>query len=260
MEIALYQVDAFTSTPFRGNPAAVCPLDSWLDDAVLQAIAAENNLSETAYLVRSDGAYELRWFTPTTEVDLCGHATLASAHALYTQLGYNKPEIHFQTKSGTLVVRRLNGQYEMDFPSRPPEPCSADPKLIRALGVKPQEVLAFRDLFMVVTTEDKVRNAAPDFGLLVELNAFAAMITAPGTDCDFVSRFFAPSQGINEDPVTGAAHCTLTPYWAKKLGKKSLFGRQVSARGGEIWCEDRGDRVAVCGEAVLVLEGRIMFP
>lgn len=257
MRIPVYQVDAFTSEPFRGNPAAICPLEVWLDDALLQSIAAENNLSETAYFVKTAGGYDLRWFTPTTEVDLCGHATLASAHVLYSQLGYNEPEIRFSTKSGQLIVKRLNGRYEMDFPSRPPEPCDANERLIAALGVTPEEVLAYRNLVMVVTTEDEVRNAAPDFALLGKMDLFAAMITAPGTDCDFVSRFFAPAQGINEDPATGSAYCTLMPYWSKRLGRNELFARQVSKRGGEIWCENRGERVAIGGDAVLVLTGTI---
>lgn len=257
MRIPVFQVDAFTSIPFRGNPAAVCPLDEWLDDGLLQTIAGENNLSETAYFVRTADAYDLRWFTPTTEVDLCGHATLASAHVLFSELGHESPKINFDTKSGRLVVKRVNGRYEMDFPRRPPEPYAAPPDLINALDVEPVEVLAYRNLVMVVTSEEEVRRANPDFRLLGSQEIFAAMVTAPGTDCDFVSRFFAPAQGINEDPVTGAAHCTLTPFWAEKLGKKSLYARQVSTRGGEIWCEDRGDRVAIGGHAVMVLRGTI---
>lgn len=257
MEIAVYQVDAFTSAPFRGNPAAVCPLDEWLDDDLLQQIAAENNLSETAYLVKSRDGYALRWFTPTTEVDLCGHATLASAHALFSELGHEAPEIAFNTKSGRLVVKRDEERYEMDFPSRKAAPFSVPQEILQAVGVDAEEVLAFRDLVMIVTTEDQVRAAKPDFGLLKRQDIFAAMVTARGSDCDFVSRFFAPAQGIDEDPVTGAAHCTLTPYWAEKLGKKSLFAQQVSNRGGEIWCEDRGERVMLGGAAVTVLKGTI---
>ncbi|MCL4692563.1 MAG: PhzF family phenazine biosynthesis protein [Candidatus Hydrogenedentes bacterium] len=257
MEIPVYQVDAFTSVPFRGNPAAICPLDEWIDDNLLQRVAAENNLSETAYFVKTGNGYELRWFTPTTEVDLCGHATLASAHVLFSELGHRSPEIAFDTKSGRLVVKQADGRYEMDFPSRKAAPIAAPTEVLQAVGVDAEEVLAFRNLVMIVTSEDQVRAAKPDFGLLKRQDIFAAMVTAKGSDCDFVSRFFAPAQGIDEDPVTGAAHCTLTPYWAEKLGKTSLFARQVSNRGGEIWCEDRGERVMLSGAAVTVLKGTI---
>ncbi|GMV92678.1 MAG: isomerase [Candidatus Hydrogenedentota bacterium] len=257
MEIPVYQVDAFTSVPFRGNPAAICPLDEWIDDALLQRIAAENNLSETAYIVQTGDGYELRWFTPTTEVDLCGHATLASAHVLFSELGHEAREIAFETKSGRLVVKQSDGHYAMDFPSRKAEPFVARQEVLQAVGVDAEEVLAFRNLIMIVTSEDQVRAAKPDFGLLKRQDIFAAMVTAKGSDCDFVSRFFAPAQSIDEDPVTGAAHCTLTPYWAEKLGKKTLFARQVSNRSGEIWCEDRGERVMLGGAAVTVLKGTI---
>ena len=256
-DIPLYQVDAFTSKAFGGNPAAVCPLDAWLDDALMQSIALENNLSETAFFVsRADGDYDLRWFTPVHEVDLCGHATLASGHIVLELLDKDRASVTFHTKSGALVVERANGRLSMDFPAwkLTPEPDPA--KMAAALGAAPHELLSSkRDGFAVFAAEADIRGLEPDMAKLAEFEWLGVIVTAPGEDCDFVSRFFAPRVGIPEDPVTGSAHCTLIPYWAARLGKSEMFARQVSARGGEIYCRDEGERVRVGGNAVLVIEG-----
>lgn len=259
MEIFIFQVDAFSSAVFAGNPAAVCPLDHWLPDQTLQAIAAENNLAETAFFVPENGGLRLRWFTPACEVDLCGHATLASAHVLFTQLGLRDSLVRFQTKSGELLVTRLHdGKLELDFPSRPPEKVEPHPNLLGALGgPEPTEVLAARDYLVRYRSESEVRALRPTMGALMEIDRFAVIVTAPGDSSDFVSRFFAPAKGIPEDPVTGSAHCTLTPYWAAQLGKTELFARQVSPRGGELLCRLVNDRVRMSGDAVLFLKGTI---
>lgn len=257
MRIPIYQVDAFTSRVFSGNPAAVCPLESWLPDATLQAIAAENNLSETAYFVGREGEYELRWFTPAVEVDLCGHATLASGFVVLTVLERALLEVRFSSKSGPLRVTREGDLLALDFPSRPPEPCVAPAALAEALGRRPEEVRASRDYMAVYGSEEEVRSLRPDMERLRSLDRRATIVTAPGREADFVSRFFAPGFGIPEDPVTGSAHCTLVPYWAKRLGKSRLRALQVSARGGELFCEDRGERVSIAGRAVKFLEGSI---
>ncbi len=258
MRIPIYQVDAFTSRVFAGNPAAICPLEEWLPDEQMQAIAAENNLAETAFFVPRGDGFDLRWFTPMVEVDLCGHATLASAFVLFEKLAYTGESIAFSTKSGMLtVVRRADGMLEMDFPSRPPAPCSPDPELVPGLDLVPQLVLGNRDYLCVFKNEEDVRALKPDLIRLRNIDRFAVIATARGSDCDFVSRFFAPGQGVDEDPVTGSAHCTLIPYWSEQLGKKELFARQLSKRGGEIYCEDRGLRVGIAGNAVLFLEGTI---
>jgi len=259
MKIPIYHVDAFTDRPFTGNPAAVCFPKNWPQDSILQSIAAENNLSETAFVVPDMDGYQLRWFTPTVEVDLCGHATLASAYVLYECLGLVAESVKFFTASGTLTVVREGEKYAMDFPSRPPQACEVHPDLHAGLRASPKETLAARDYFCVFENEAQVRALTPDFGLMAGLDRFAVIATASGEDCDFVSRFFAPAQGINEDPVTGSAHCTLIPYWAKQLGKSSLFARQLSARGGEIWCGDQDDRVKIAGKAVLYAEGEILL-
>jgi len=231
MKIPLYQVDAFTSEIFKGNPAAVCLLDGWLDDARLQAVAAENNLSETAFLVKSDEGFEIRWFTPLTEVSLCGHATLASAFVVFNCLDWSESTVHFQTRErGVLTVTQKEGLLEMDFPAMM--------------------------LLAVFADERTVRELQPDFSLLTRYE-FGTIVTAPGEQCDFVSRYFAPNVGIPEDPVTGSAHCVLVPYWSQRLGKKQLHARQVSKRGGELFCEDRGEHVTIAGRAVLYLEGTI---
>jgi PhzF family phenazine biosynthesis protein len=258
-ELPLYQVDAFARRVFEGNPAAVVPLDDLLPDEVLQAIAAENNLAETAFFIRSGNEYKLRWFTPTTEVDLCGHATLASAFVVFQFLEPESTAVVFDTCSGRLTVERRGDLLAMDFPSRPPElttPCAA---LVEALGGRPKEIWASRDYMVVYETEDEVRALRPDFQRLAGADRFAVIVTAPSKTegYHFVSRFFAPAAGVPEDPVTGSAHCTLIPYWAQRLGKRRLRARQVSRRGGELECEWKGDRVEIAGRAVLYLKGTI---
>ena len=256
MRLPIYQIDAFTARVFSGNPAAIVPLESWLPDATMQAIAAENNLSETAFFVPQGDDYGLRWFTPSVEVDLCGHATLASAHLVFSKLAPSRDQIRFMTKSGPLIVTRDGERLVLDFPARPPVSCSA-PGLAEALGRSPIAVLGARDYLAVFEREDDVRALAPNMGKIAALDRFAVIVTAPGDTCDFVSRFFAPAKGVPEDPVTGSAHCTLIPYWAKRLRKAKLLARQLSARGGELVCEDRGERVIIAGRAALYLEGAI---
>jgi PhzF family phenazine biosynthesis protein len=262
VKIPFYHVDAFADTPFAGNPAAVCPLEAWLSDATLQAIAAEHNLSETAFYIARGTHYELRWFTPEVEIDLCGHATVASAHVIFDVRRENSgTHVTFQSMSGELAVDRVLEQgsplYALDFPARPPQPCNAPVDLVAALGAAPQEVLAARDYMCVYGSEDEVVTLKPDLAKIAALDRFAVIVTAPGKDCDFVSRFFAPAKGVNEDPVTGSAHCTLIPYWSARLGKTELFARQRSRRGGELWCRYRGDRVSIAGRAVMYSEGVI---
>ena len=258
MQLPLYQIDAFASQVFRGNPAAVCPLESWLEDDVMQSIAAENQLSETAFFVREGDAFRLRWFTPTDEVDLCGHATLASAHVLFEELGYEGDELRFDTQSGRLVVSRDGPRLVLDFPVRRATKVDAAPGLIAALGA-PQPVEVHEGPYWLVVYEDEaaVRALAPDFGALASFEPVIATAAGASDGVDFVSRFFAPNCGVDEDPVTGSAHCTSTPYWAERLGKSRLVARQISARGGELHCELRGDRVAIAGNAVLYLRGTI---
>jgi PhzF family phenazine biosynthesis protein len=258
MRIPLYQVDAFTGELFRGNPAAICPLDQWLPDETMQSIAAENNLAETAYYIPNGKGYHLRWFTPGVEVDLCGHATLAAAHVILSiRRESDSSRVSFQSKSGELIVDREGDLYALDFPARPPAECPFDPALIEALGAKPKQILAARDYLCVFENEEEVRALKPNMDKLAAIDRFATIVTAPGTDCDFVSRFFAPAKGVPEDPVTGSAHCTLIPYWSKRLGRTKLHARQVSKRGGELFCEHRGDRVKIAGKAVKFLEGHI---
>ena len=257
LKIPMYQVDAFTGQVFSGNPAAICPLDSWLPDEQMQAIAAENNLAETAFFVRNGSGYKLRWFTPAVEVDLCGHATLAAAQVILNDLTPGEPTVSFETKSGTLTVTRDGDLYSLDFPARPPQACEPYPGLVAALGGEPEKILAARDYFVVYSTEDELRALKPDMQALMKIDRFAVIATAPGDHFDFVSRFFAPAKGVPEDPVTGSSHCTLTPYWSKRLGKTKLHAWQASPRGGELWCEDRGDRVTMSGKAVRFFEGTI---
>ncbi|MEN8188418.1 MAG: PhzF family phenazine biosynthesis protein [Thermodesulfobacteriota bacterium] len=253
----LYQIDAFTDQLFSGNPAAVCPLDDWLSDDLMQQIALENNLSETAFFVFRDGEYELRWFTPATEVDLCGHATLASAYVIFNVLNYDSGQIIFNTRSGQLVVGKQKDFFSMDFPSQPPTACEVPPNLIAALGVQPEEVLSCEDLLVVFQSQNDVEQLTPVFNLLKKIPQRGVIVTAPGNDADFVSRCFFPNLGINEDPVTGSAHCTLTPYWAKRLDKTELEAHQVSSRGGKLRCKIDGSRVVMYGQAVKYLEGLI---
>lgn len=251
MELSLFQVDAFTDKVFGGNPAAVVPLESWLPDATLQAIALENNLAETAYFVKVGDRFQLRWFTPAVEMDLCGHATLAAAFVI------GQERMAFDTKSGELVVRKDGDLLVMDFPSRPPKTVTPEAGAVEAVGGKPTEVLAARDYVLLYATEKEVLSLKPDMSALCRLNQGTFIATAKGENCDFVSRFFAPKLGVPEDPVTGSAHCTLIPYWAEKLGKTTLHARQVSARGGELRCKLNGDRVEMAGHAVLYLQGKI---
>lgn len=261
-EIPLYQVDAFSNRAFGGNPAAVCPLESWIADDVMQAIALENNLSETAFFVAAEKGddYDIRWFTPTQEIDLAGHPTLATAHVILTELTSGRDEVRFHTKIGdTLAVARENGRLAMDFPSLPPEPKLDADVVAAALGAVPVEVLAARDGFAVFESEAEVRALDPDMPKVAAIDVLGIIATAPGGDCDFVSRFFAPGAGVPEDPVTGSAHCTLIPYWAGRLGKPEMFARQISARGGEIWCRHAGERVTIAGEAVTVLRGTLFL-
>ena len=257
MKIRQYQVDAFTTRVFEGNPAAVCPLEAWLDDTVLQAIAAENNLPDTAFFVPSERGFRLRWFTPIAEVDLCGHATLASAHVLFAILGYAKKQIIFETRSGELVVESNNGLLTMNFPARVPVSCPVPDGLIDGLGHPPLEVLAADDYIVVFQNEEIVRLLSPDFSKLQQLNLRGVVVTAPGNAVDFVSRFFAPKIGVPEDPVTGSAHCELTPYWAGRLGKNTLEARQVSKRGGSLRCQLQGNRVILAGRAVTFMVAEI---
>jgi PhzF family phenazine biosynthesis protein len=262
MSLTVFHVDAFTNKAFAGNPAAVCPLAAWLDDGVLQAVASENNLSETAFFVPRGDHYELRWFTPRCEVKLCGHATLASAWVLLQLLEPERSSVRFETRfSGALTVSRDNDLLAMDFPALPPRNCSNPPaRLIEGLGRTPATVVQIEDnYFAVYEREEDVRRIRPDLRLLEQLHPAGVAITAPGENADFVSRFFAPSYGIPEDPVTGSTHCSLAPYWAERLGKTSLHARQVSARSGELWCEVRSDLVILQGNAVLTLRGELLI-
>jgi predicted PhzF superfamily epimerase YddE/YHI9 len=259
MRLPIYQVDAFAERLFAGNPAAICPLAEWLPDATMQAIAAENNLAETAFFVREGSDYALRWFTPAVEVDLCGHATLASAHVVFTFLEPARDIVNFRTlKAGVLTVARHADMLMMDFPARPAVAVEPPPGLLAALGGTPREVLKARDHMVVYDSAAEVAALRPDFAALGKLDCWAAMATAPGENgADFVSRFFAPRQGIDEDPATGSSHCTLVPYWANRLGKRELKARQLSRRVGTLTCALNGERVAIGGRAVLYLEGQI---
>jgi len=257
-----YQVDAFTDQLFAGNPAAICPLKEWLPDALMQSIAAENNLSETAFFVPQGDGFELRWFTPGREIDLCGHATLASAHVIFEYLNYGKPIINFTTRFvGPLAVVRDQQWLTLDFPAWPAPAVEAPRVRIEGLGGPwPQECFLKRDYMFVYGKEEDVRNAKPDFGSLRKLERRNICITAPGIDCDFVSRFFSPGDIPEEDPVTGSAHSMLIPYWAKRLGKTKLLARQLSPRGGELRCELQGERVLIAGKARTYSQGKIFLP
>ena len=257
MKYPLYQLDAFTDRRFGGNPAAVVLLDAWLPDATLAAIAAENNLAETAFVIPRADVSPLRWFTPTVEVDLCGHATLATADVLLRHRFASLDRIVFSSKSGELVVTRAGALLQMDFPARPGKPVEVSDALAAALGARPREAYLARDLLAILDSEAEVRALRPDFARIAALDAFAVIVSAPGDNVDFVSRFFAPRAGIAEDPVTGSAHCTLTPYWAARLGKNKLRAKQVSARGGDLLCELSGERVLIAGKVVEYLRGEI---
>ena len=258
MRLRIFQIDAFTDAVFGGNPAAVCPLESWLDDATLQAIANENNLSETAFFVPANGAYALRWFTPLAEVDLCGHATLASAHVVFHHLHRDADSVAFETRSGRLYVTRDDDGLTMDFPALAAHLIESPADLAKGLGAEPEAVFADMDYLALFATEADVRAIQPDMTALARLEERRGIIvTAPGESADFVSRFFSPRLGVPEDPVTGSAHCMLAPFWAERLGKTVLNAQQVSARGGAVQCTVAGDRVRLAGRAVQYLEGSI---
>ena len=271
MKIPIYQADAFTDRLFGGNPAAICPLEAWLPDATMQAIAMENNLAETAFLVSRGDVTEIRWFTPALEINLCGHATLASAHVLFRHLAFPGDEIVFSSKSGPLKAARSGDVITLDFPAYEPAPIATPEALVRGLGRTPLETLRGRDILAVFGTEAEVVGLVPDFAAIATLDCIGVIATAPsavaaesgpslaarGDACDFVSRFFAPRAGVPEDPVTGSAHTLLVPYWAKRLAKTKLHAIQVSKRRGELFCELRGDRVLMGGRAVTYLKGEI---
>lgn len=258
MQLPIYQIDAFASGVFAGNPAAVCPLDEWLPDATMQSIALENNLSETAFLVREDDGYRIRWFTPTVEVELCGHATLASAYLYMTKLRPDANEVRFQSRSGELRVTRDGDMLTLDFPVQAPTPATIPEGLCDAMAAQPASFLTANGRSMAVfDAEESVRTLAPDMDAVARLAPGGLLVTAPGEKHDFVSRYFVPSHGIAEDPVTGSTHTTLTPYWAERLGKTMLTAAQLSARGGELACTLDGDRVKIAGRAVLYMEGTI---
>ena len=257
MKLPLYQIDAFTSRMFSGNPAAVVLLDTWLPDRTLQAIAAENNLAETAFVVPRGDVMPLRWFTPTVEVDLCGHATLAAAHVLFCYTFPSAERLTFSTRSGDLSVARDGDLLAMDFPSRPSEPVEITDGVISALGLRPRELYQARDLLVIYESESQIRDFRPDFSRIASIDTFAITISAPGEAVDYVYRFFAPRQGIPEDPVTGSANCTLVPYWAARLGKSDLVAKQLSPRMGDLRCALRGNRVLIAGRTVEYLRGEI---
>ena len=259
MELTLYQIDAFTDRVFKGNPAAVCPLNDWLTDTDLQAIAEENNLSETAFFVPAETGFHLRWFTPKAEVDLCGHATLATAFVIFNYSDYADETVKFETRSGELTVTKSDDLLVMDFPSQPGKPCTTPPLLVEGLGKTPIEVLSSEDYMAVFENEEDVTALKPNFNALSKLDLRGVMVTAKGKNVDFVSRFFAPRYDINEDPVTGSAPCALTPYWSDKLNKTRLSARQISKRTGYIECELKGNRVFLSGRAVKYMEGKINF-
>ncbi len=257
MQLKLWQVDAFTSTRLGGNPAAVVPLEAWLPDDLMLAIAAENNLSETAFLVDESHGWHIRWFTPAIEVELCGHATLASAHVLMNHLEPGRDGVTFASRSGPLVVTRQGERLALDLPAYPSRRVDTPALLVEALGAAPLETWLGVKMMALFGSEAEVVALSPDFAKVARIEAFGVIATAPGERSDFASRYFVPQAGVNEDPVTGAAHCQLTPFWAQRLGRPKLHARQVSKRGGELWCEDRGGRVTVAGHAVDYLTGTI---
>jgi len=260
MNLTFYQVDAFTTQVFAGNPAAVCPLDEWLSSEMMQKIAFENNLSETAFFVKEDGIYEIRWFTPTVEIDLCGHATLASAFVIFNFLGETDSVINLHShRSGNLSVEKQDDRLILDFPAHPPVECELPAGVAEAVGATPAKSWEAQGnmLMLRFESEDDIKSLQPDMSALSRLDFDEVIVTAKGTNADFVSRLFAPRIGIPEDPVTGATHCSLIPYWARQLGREKLYARQLSARGGELFCELVGERVKIGGNATLYLKGKI---
>jgi len=259
MKLPIFQVDAFADQAFAGNPAAVCPLDFWLEDEVMQNIALENNLSETAFIVNRGAYYQIRWFTPQTEIELCGHATLATAWVLMNKIEKDRTEVVFGSHSGELKVWREGDVYFMDFPVHKPGKCETPKELIKGLGAEPLHVLASNYYLAIFDSEDTVRQLRPYMKFLKELDRIGVIVSSQGNEVDFVSRFFAPALGIPEDPVTGSAHCTLIPYWAERLKKDQMNALQVSHRGGSLQCKLKDDRVIIGGEAKLFMEGTISF-
>ncbi|MBR9923938.1 MAG: PhzF family phenazine biosynthesis protein [Gammaproteobacteria bacterium] len=261
MNIDLYQVDAFASKPFEGNPAAVCPLEAWLDDTLLQAIATENNLSETAFFVPTESGYHLRWFTPSVEVDLCGHATLAAAWVIFNVLGDSAETLAFETRSGQLLVQRNGNDLAMDFPAKVVEPLAMEAEVKAALGINEiEELLISDDIVVVVNDAQLIESLTPDMQQLKHLPGRGIVVTAKGSDVDFVSRWFGPKVGVEEDPVTGSAHTSLAPFWARKLGKRQLTARQGGVRKGALSCEIEGERVIIKGCVAPYLKGVITLP
>ena len=260
MRLKMFQIDAFTSEIFKGNPAAVVFMKSWLNDKLLQSVAQENNLSETAFLVPKNLGYEIRWFTPCVEVALCGHATLASSHAIFSELGFSGNKIHFLSTSGKLEVQRENNNYFMDFPSEDPFECDLPEEMLLGLGVNPKKTLKSTDYIAVLNNEEEVEQLSPDFTKLTQLDGRGVIVTSKSKSYDFVSRCFYPKTGIDEDPVTGSAHCQLMPYWANEYKKTILTGRQLSSRGGQIRCELKVNRVVLEGTAVTFFKGDIYIP
>jgi len=260
MELTIYQIDAFTDQLFGGNPAAICPLTEWLPTEIMQKIALENNLSETAFIIPEGDGYYIRWFTPAIEVDLCGHATLATAHALYAEMGYQGDKVVFNSKSGLLTVSKKGDLYTMNFPTDTLEAVPIPSEITEALGVQPIEVFRGKDDYLAIfANQATIENFTPDFKLLNQLKARGVITSAKGNTVDFISRCFFPAAGIDEDPVTGSAHTTMTPYWAKKLDKTKMTAQQLSARGGALECEYLGNRVNISGQAVTYLRGTIVL-
>lgn len=259
MELAFYHIDAFTDRPFEGNPAAVLPLSRWLPDALMQSIAMEMNLPETAFIVRTGDTFEIRWFTPESEMDLCGHATLASAFVIYSELEPAMRKVEFRSKSGPLFVTRDGERLSLDFPARPPATIPVPEGLSEALGARVLWTGQSRDLLCLLDSETEVRNLAPDFASLAKLDFYGFIATAKGDRVDCVSRCFFPKERIAEDPVTGSSHCTVVPFWAERLGKPRIHARQLSMRGGELFCEMKGDRVILSGRAIKVMQGQFIL-
>jgi len=257
VKLPIYQIDAFANQPFEGNPAAVVPLETWLSDGVMQSIAEENNLAETAFFVPNDNGYDIRWFTPNMEVKLCGHATLASAFVLFNILGHEAETVEFKSLSGALSVSRCNELLALNFPSQVPEKCEIQENMVKGLGLKPRESLRNEDFIAVFESEEEIASIVPDHNYLKRLDLRGVIVTSPSKEYDFVARFFAPKYGIPEDPVTGSAFTQLMPYWSKRLGKEQLNAKQISSRGGILSCELVGKRVLISGTAIKYLEGSI---
>jgi len=258
MKLHIFQADAFAASLFKGNPAAVVPMSTWLPDETMQQIAAENNLSETAFFIPENDHYHIRWFTPKSEVALCGHATLATAHILFNELNHPGESISFNSKSGMLIVRKINDKLQLDFPADIVQPVESNPLFTQALGIEALATFKGRtDYLLLFESEEIIRQMKPDFQLLYQTSARGIMVTAKGNEVDFVSRFFAPGVGIDEDPVTGSAHTSLVPFWSARLNKTQLTALQLSARGGQLWCTLSGNRVLIAGHAVTYLKGEI---